>query len=37
MLKYLQSLEKDIKTGNVEPDKFLKILLVQSYNIVKLN
>ena len=37
MLKYLQSLEKDIKTGNVEPDKVLKLLLVQSYNIVKLN
>lgn len=37
MLKYLQQLEEHIKTGNIEPDNFLKILLVQSYNIVKLN
>ena len=37
ILKYLQNLEKSIKTGIVEPDKFLKILLVQSYNITKLN
>lgn len=37
MLKYLQQLEEHIKTGNIEPDNFLKILLVQSYNIIKLN